>query len=337
MTIDPLNPAQGQQANFLPKKPWEQQQKIQFPIWKPSSQTPQDVGTSVEKSSTTTAAPADNKNLVKPSPHKVKKGWYPATSDANPNITGKNGILANNGQKLKESKDPAGVAADAVINTKSYTAKTSLEKNQVRNMIIAANPSVFNPDGSLKANADLGKLDIPSKTYLVNNINRKNPKRTIIPKGFYPAFSDKNSGINGLTESQLRQNEGTKGNGTVGAIQVMNALLKTKGAGFINGERKAALLKDLCRKNPSVFNEDGSIKKNADLTKLDVPTLQYMKNEYSKLPDARHSKPVTFGNNGFYAVGKGANAKFYQANGVEITSAEFRIKCPSIHGNVTGT
>lgn len=335
MTIDGINPLQGQQSGVPTERMWGQQQTPQFQIWNPASPTPQGAGTTLERTSTPTAAP-DDKNLVQPSPHKVKKGWYPATSDANPAITGKDGILANQGQKIKDSKDPAGITADAVIGTKEYTAKTALEKNQVRKMIIAANPSVFNPDGSLKPNANLGKLDIPSMSYLLGNVDRTNPHRKPVPKGFYPAFSDKNGNINGLTESQLRQNEGSKGNGTVGAVQVMNALLKTKGAGFMSGERKAALLKDLCRKNPSVFNEDGSIKKNADLTKLDVPTLQYMMQTYSKLPDARHSKPVTFGNNGFYAVGKGADAKFYRANGIEITSAEFRIKCPSIHSNVTG-
>ena len=51
----------------------------------------------------------------------------------------------------------------------------------------------------------------------------------------------------------------------------------------------------------------------------------------------RSSKPVAFGNNGYYAVGKGADSKFYRANGIEITAAEFRIKCPSIHDNVTRT
>jgi len=309
-----------------------EQPKVPKPVWQQEVKNDPDKGVTVEKTNVEEQPKADDKNLVKASPHKVNKGFYPATSDTNSKITGPKGILANDGKKIKESSDPAGTVADTVISTKSYTAKSGQMQNQVRQMIIAANPSVFEKDGSLKKNADLGKLDIPTIAHLTANLDKSDPKRTVIPKGFYPAFKDGSGSINGLTESQLRRNQGKEGKETCGAVQVMNALLKTKGGKFITGERKAALLNDLVRKNPSVFDKNGNLKKNADLTKLDVPTASYMTGAYKKIP--AKSSPVTVGNNGYYAVGSGKNAKFYMANGTEIMPTEFAKRCPSIYKQI---
>ena len=298
--------------------------------WNPSIG---DKGTKVEKTAKPDEAKKTEKKWdtnVKPTPHKVNKGFYAATQDKNSAIGGKDGILANNGEKIRKSDDPAGTVADAVISTKSDAAETAQMKNQVRQMIIAANPSVFEKDGSLKKDkdgkviADLGKLDIPTKSHLMATLDKADPKRTVIPKGFYPAFGDKNASINGLTESEIRQNEGKKGEETCGAVQVLNALLKTKGAHLMaSGERKAALLNDLVRKNPSVFDENGRVKKDADFSKLDVPSLDYMEKAYGKLP-YNSSKPVVIGRNGAYAVGTGKDAKFYLANGKEISAEAFK-------------
>lgn len=325
-------------------KAYSPREKEQEPLWTWDLSNA-DKGTQVERTVKPDEAekPAKKEDTnVKPTPHKVNKGFYAATQDKNPKIGGKNGILANDGEKIRKSDDPAGTVADAVISTKSDAAETAQMKNQVRQMIIAANPSVFGKDGSLKKDkdgkviADLGKLDLPTKSLLLATLDKADPKRTVIPKGFYPAFNDKNASINGLTESEIRQNEGKKGSGTCGAVQVLNALLKTKGAQFMaSGERKAALLNDLVRKNPSVFDENGRVRKDADFSKLDVPSLAYMENAYGKLP-YKSSKPVVIGRNGAYAVGTGQNAKFYLANGKEISAAAFKENCPSIYKSVTG-
>lgn len=324
--------------SFLPRE------KEQLPLlqWNPSNVGQ---GTQVERTvkpdEAEKPAKKDDTN-VKPTPHKVNKGFYAATQDKNSKISGKDGILANNGEKIRKSDDPAGTVADAVISTKSDAAETAQMKNQVRQMIIAANPSVFEKDGSLKKDkdgkviADLGKLDLPTRSHLLQTLDKANPKRTVIPKGFYPAFGDKNASINGLTESGIRQNEGKKGSETCGAVQVLNALLKTKGANFMaSGERKAALLNDLVRKNPSVFDENGRVRKDADFSKLDVPSIAYMENAYGKLP-YKSSKPVVIGRNGAYAVGTGQDAKFYLANGKQISEAAFKENCPGIYKSVKG-
>lgn len=343
--VEPVNGTNGVKPTAEQwRPPMLPPEKEQLPLWQwdPSNR---DKGTQVEKTTKPDEAKKPEKKEdtnVKPTPHKVNKGFYAATQDKNPKISGKDGILANNGEKIRKSDDPAGTVADAVISTKSDAAETAQMKNQVRQMIIAANPSVFEKDGSLKKDkdgkviADLGKLDLPTKSHLLATLDKANPKRTVIPKGFYPAFGDKDASINGLTESQIRQNEGKKGSETCGAVQVLNALLKTKGAQFMaSGERKAALLNDLVRKNPSVFDESGRVRKNADFSKLDVPSLDYMEEAYGKLP-YKSSKPVVIGNNGAYAVGTGKDAKFYLANGKEISAAAFKNNCPSIYKSVTG-
>ncbi len=304
-------------------------------VWGDETKVDQDKGVKIEKTTSENANPAKaDLKLVQPTQHKVNKGFYPATSDASPDISGKDGLLTNNGQKIRESSDPAGTVADAVISSKAYGVNAQMA-NQVRQMLIQANPSVFEKDGKLKENADLGKLDLPTIKLLNSKLDKSDPKRTVIPKGFYPAFKDGNSDINGLTETQLRRNETKEGNGTAGAVQILNALLKTKASDFMaSGERRAALLNDLVRKNPSVFDGFGHLKKDADLTKLDVPSLDYMNKAYGKLP-YNSSKPATFGNNGFYAVGTGKDAKFYMANGAQVSARVFAAKCPSIYKQVT--
>ncbi|MGN0031104.1 MAG: hypothetical protein ACI37Q_04025 [Candidatus Gastranaerophilaceae bacterium] len=343
--VEPVSGTNG--PSSTPASEWRPpmkapEQKIPMFEWQQSTGNK---GTEVERTAQPDEAKKPEKKEdtnVKPTPHKVNKGFYAATQDKNSKISGKDGILANNGEKIRKSDDPAGTVADAVISTKSYTAETAQMKNQVRQMIIAANPSVFEKDGSLKKDkdgkviADLGKLDLPTRTHLQATLDKADPKRTVIPKGFYPAFGDKNASINGLTESEIRQNEGKKGEETCGAVQVLNALLKTKGAHIMaSGERKAALLNDLVRKNPSVFDEDGKVKKDADFSKLDVPSLDYMAKAYGKLP-YKSSKPVVIARNGAYAVGTGKEAKFYLANGKEISAAAFKKNCPSIYKSVTG-
>lgn len=341
-SVPPMIAKPAEKGAEVKKLIWQDMDKNTYkgpldPMFEPDKEVVTPAPKTAETDKATAAKTVPDKNLVKNTPHKVNKGFYPAAADTNPAITGKKGILAENGKKIKESSDPAGTVADAVISTKSYTANDAQMKNQIRAMIIAANPSVFEKDGSLKKDkngkviADLGKLDLPTASHLLKTVSKEDPKRTVIPKGFYPAFGDQNATINGLTESELRRNQGKEGNNTCGAVQVMNALLKTKGAKFMNsGERKAALLNDLVRRNPSVFDATGRIKPDADLTKLDVPSLEHMVKSYNQLP-YKSSKPVVFGNNGFYAVGTGKAAKYYNARGQEVEPAVFATKCPSLY------
>ena len=269
----------------------------------------------------------DGYAIVDYTPHKCNKGFFPAVKDGQPAITGKDGILANDGKKIRQSNDPAGTVADAVLESRSDHAKTAFQKDEVRAMIIKANPSVFTPEGKLKPNADFGKLDIPTIAHLHDNVQYKDaPARTVIPKGFYPAYSDKSSTINGLTQSQLRRNEPV----TAGAVQVLNAVLGTKGNN-LTGECKALMLNDLIKRNPSVFKKDGTLKTNADLTKLDVPSIDHMKETYLK---GDKNKKIRLGNNGYYALGSGSSAKFFRADGTQITEDAFKNSCPSIMGTI---
>ena len=84
-----------------------------------------------------------------------------------------------------------------------------------------------------------------------------------------------------------------------------------------------------------IVDEKNRETKYADFSKLDVPSIAYMENAYGKLP-YKSSKPVVIGRNGAYAVGTGQDAKFYLANGKQISEAAFKENCPGIYKSVKG-
>lgn len=64
------------------------------------------------------------------------------------------------------------------------------------------------------------------------------------------------------------------------ANAVLNKLLNHK-MDMLSDTDRAALCKELIKANPSVFNSDGTVKANANFDKLDIPSINYIKQKYT--------------------------------------------------------
>ena len=88
-----------------------------------------------------------------------------------------------------------------------------------------------------------------------------------VADGWYRADTQSNEGKN------LQLNKCTSANA------VLEKLLSAK-MDYLSNTDRAALCKELIKYNPSVFNADGTVKQNANFDKLDVPSIDYIKNKY---------------------------------------------------------
>lgn len=163
------------------------------------------------------------------------------------------------------------------------------------------------------------------------------PRHSGSPKGWYRASNDKSSKVNTTHNSD--------GSGK-SAQQITSAVLSTKLSGALNKAQQTELCNMIIKNNPSVFDSSGKPKANADYTKLDVPTMEWIENHFglkhgSKVArhDDIHSNPAGTrtiqGKNGYYVKidGKG-NKTYYDPNGKKISGEEFQKHCPTIYKNV---
>ncbi|MBR1619060.1 hypothetical protein IJ674_04105 [bacterium] len=161
--------------------------------------------------------------------------------------------------------------------------------------------------------------------------------RSASPAGWYRASNDKSSAVNNTHNRD--------GNGKT-AQQITSAVLSTKLKGVLNAQQQKELCSIIIQKNPSVFDSNGNPKANADYTKLDVPTMQWIENHFGLTHGARtarhddiHSQDTKTrtvrGNNGYYVKIDGKGKKtYYDPNGKQITGEEFKKHCPTIYKNV---
>lgn len=98
---------------------------------------------------------------------------------------------------------------------------------------------------------------------------------TGIPQGWYRAAND---------NSKLIQ--ASKGKN---ASQVTSNLLDTKLSGALTPAQQKELTQVIIKKNPSVFDKNGNPKTNADYSKLDVPTMEWIKTNILKETEGNRS------------------------------------------------
>lgn len=161
------------------------------------------------------------------------------------------------------------------------------------------------------------------------------------PSGWYRATLDKQSCVKGITLANLEHAESKAGKQTSAATYVLNQVLDTKMGNTLSPANKARLLGEIIRHNPSVFNADGTLKDGANIQKLDVPTIDWIKNKYEVQAGSTQgtskkqtSMPVQRGNNGYYAQQAGPGGwLYYNPQGQQIDGAEFKKHCPTIYQN----
>lgn len=153
------------------------------------------------------------------------------------------------------------------------------------------------------------------------------------PKGWYRATSDKSPTINGASPQGKS------------ASQLTSLVLGTKLMGSLTAKQQAELRDEIIRKNPSVFDKNGNPKPGADYSKLDVPSMQYIKEKYtlaksgSRAHDDIYSGTIKHkAKNGDYVkLDKNGNYRFYNKNGQAMTEIEFRKQHPTINiSNIRG-
>ena len=96
------------------------------------------------------------------------------------------------------------------------------------------------------------------------------------PAGWYRAVNDGQE-----LKAEKAQLEAAQKSGKNPAQELVNNLLGTKLGNVLTDADKKELLATVIKKNPSVFNQDGTLKAGADVSKLDVPTKEWMEKEYN--------------------------------------------------------
>lgn len=143
------------------------------------------------------------------------------------------------------------------------------------------------------------------------------------------------------------------------ANAVLNKLLNHK-MDVLSDTDRAALCKELIKANPSVFNSDGTVKANANFDKLDIPSINYIKQKYTgnvtynkttgtgtytskatgekvtqnSTMQGAGSRTITGGNGYSVQISKSGNI-YFDNNGNQISPMDFKRKCPSIYASVT--
>lgn len=109
-----------------------------------------------------------------------------------------------------------------------------------------------------------------------NKPNTATRTGTGTPAGWYRAVNDGQE-----LKAEKAQLEAAQKAGKNPAQELVNNLLGTKLGNVITDADKKELLATVIKKNPSVFNADGTLKDGADVSKLDVPTKEWMEKEYN--------------------------------------------------------
>lgn len=147
-----------------------------------------------------------------------------------------------------------------------------------------------------------------------------------IKKGWYRAANDNSATI-----------QASKGKN---ASQLTSNLLGTKLMGVLTKQQQAELRQEIIKQNPSVFDENGNPKPNADYSRLDVPTMAYIEQKFGinhgakvARQDDQYSGTIKHkAKNGDYVKqDKNGKYSYYDANGQAMTEKAFKAKHPTIN------
>ena len=172
-------------------------------------------------------------------------------------------------------------------------------------------------------------------------------KKVNVPEGWYRADTNSSEG------KSLNLKSCTSANA------VLNKLLNHK-MDMLSDTDRAALCKELIKANPSVFNSDGTVKANANFDKLDIPSINYIKQKYtgnvtynkttgtgtytSKATGEKVTQNSTMqgaggrtikGKNGYSVQISNSGNIYFDNKGNKISADEFKKACPSIYASVT--
>ena len=172
-------------------------------------------------------------------------------------------------------------------------------------------------------------------------------KKVNVPEGWYRADTNSSEG------KSLNLKSCTSANA------VLNKLLNHK-MDMLSDTDRAALCKELIKANPSVFNSDGTVKANANFDKLDIPSINYIKQKYtgnitynktagtgtykSKATGETVTQNSTMqgaggrtikGKNGYSVQISNSGNIYFDNKGNKISADEFKKACPSIYASVT--
>lgn len=146
------------------------------------------------------------------------------------------------------------------------------------------------------------------------------------PKGWYRAANDASTTV----QSSKNKN----------ASEVTSNVLGTKLMGSLTAKQQAELRDEIIRKNPSVFDKNGNPKPNADYSKLDVPTMNYIEKKFglqhgAKVvrQDDQYSGTIKHkaANGDYVKQDKSGRYSFYDSAGNAMSETAFRKKHPTIN------
>lgn len=242
--------------------------------------------------------------------------------------TDKNGKLVGNNLSYQDMKDqlgkynsePQGTSTtnndnNNVSNNNNSTTNTPSTQTENGNGS-GANPTTDNePQG--------GRVNTSSGAGRSSGAHKASGS----PKGWYRATSDKSSTINGASPQGKN------------ASQLTSLVLGTKLTGSLSAKQQAELRDEIIRKNPSVFDKNGNPKPGADYSKLDIPSMQYIKGKYTLAESGSRANADIYSgtikhkakNGDYVKQDKNGNYKFYNKNGQAMTEAEFRKQHPTIN------
>lgn len=242
--------------------------------------------------------------------------------------TDKNGKLAGNNLSYQDMKD----TLSKYSSESQGTSTTNNDNGNVgnNNNGQANTPSVQTGKGN-GANPDNEPQGGSAASGTGHSSGAHRPSGS--PKGWYRATSDKSPTINGASPQGKN------------ASQLTSLVLGTKLMGSLTAKQQAELRDEIIRKNPSVFDKNGNPKPGADYSKLDVPSMQYIKEKYtlaksgSRAHDDIYSGTIKHkAKNGDYVkLDKNGKYRFYNKNGQAMTEIEFRKQHPTINiSNIRG-
>ncbi len=168
--------------------------------------------------------------------------------------------------------------------------------------------------------------------------NRRARTGRSVPQGWYAASADRSDAVKGITIDKMKAAQ-TGANGRSAARYVLDQVLGTK-ASTLTEQEKAHLQTEIIRRNPSVFEQNGSIagmlKSNADITKLDIPTLDWIESKIRTTESERKNvttqhQATARGGNGYTMAIVAGQHKYYNAKGEEISPEEFKSRCPNMY------
>ena len=188
--------------------------------------------------------------------------------------------------KLHELKTAQEVL-DVLIKQDKYKIDNDAQKDVLLADLIKYNPSIFNEKGEVYSDALWDRFDFPEKVKELYAKGKKTPTAGTSAQRTSSKWFDKSSRVTKEKINELKLKDKKDSSAILDAL-IMDAKIDES---KIDKDKLAA---DFIAKNPSLFDNDGKLKANADWTKLDFPSASitelYAKTD-DKKPDETSNKP----------------------------------------------